>query len=97
MLDFSDTDLRFREKAKIDLALDHFSIQLIGTFDFFNVMNRPSADEVEVFSLYGSPIFCGAVPKHYKDYVSAAIQTISASVTYVYGSLILCRAFPKHY
>jgi outer membrane receptor protein involved in Fe transport len=42
------------------------------TFDAFNLLNRPNADEI--FSVYGSPIFCGPVPMHYKDASSLAIQ-----------------------
>jgi hypothetical protein len=46
-------------------------------FDAFNVLNRPNVDEV--FSVYGSPIFCGAVPTRYKDATSLAIQRGQAS------------------
>jgi hypothetical protein len=49
------------ERVKLDLI-----------FDAFNLLNRPNVDEV--FSVYGSPIFCGAVPQHYKDAASLAIQ-----------------------
>jgi outer membrane receptor protein involved in Fe transport len=47
-------------------------VRLNLTFDAFNLLNRPNVDEV--FSIYGSPIFCGAVPKGYKDATSVAIQ-----------------------
>jgi len=46
-------------------------------FDAFNVLNRPNVDEV--FSVYGSPVFCGAVPQQYKDAASGAIQQGAAS------------------
>jgi outer membrane receptor protein involved in Fe transport len=42
-------------------------------FDAFNLFNRPNVDEV--FSVYGSPIFCGAVPTRYRDAASNAIQS----------------------
>jgi hypothetical protein len=41
-------------------------------FDAFNALNRPNVDEV--FSVYGSPIPCGALPQHYKDKASLAVQ-----------------------
>ena len=41
-------------------------------FDAFNLFNRDNVDEV--FSVYGSPVFCGEVPEHYKDDASKAIQ-----------------------
>jgi len=47
-------------------------VRLNLVFDAFNLLNRPNVDEV--FSIYGSPIFCGAVPKGYKDATSVAIQ-----------------------
>ena len=47
-------------------------VKLNLVFDAFNLLNRPNVDEV--FSIYGSPIFCGAVPKGYKDATSVAIQ-----------------------
>src|SRR5215470_15240824 len=47
-------------------------VKLNIVFDAFNLLNRPNVDEV--FSIYGSPIFCGAVPKSYKDATSVAIQ-----------------------
>ena len=48
-------------------------------FDAFNVLNRANIDEV--FSVYGSPIFCGAIPTHYKDAASIAIQQSAAAAT----------------
>jgi hypothetical protein len=60
-----------------DLRISRFfqineRVRLDMIFDAFNVLNRPNVDEV--FSVYGSPIFCGAVPSHYKDSASTAIQ-----------------------
>ncbi|HKV38757.1 MAG TPA: TonB-dependent receptor [Blastocatellia bacterium] len=49
---------------------EHTRLDLI--FDAFNVFNRPNVDEI--FSVYGSPILCGATPMHYKDPASLAIQ-----------------------
>ena len=45
--------------------------------DVFNVFNRPNVDEVG--SVYGSPIFCGAIPRHYKDAASLAIGSGGAA------------------
>jgi hypothetical protein len=45
-------------------------------FDAFNLLNRPNVDEI--FSVYGSPIFCGAQPQHYKDAASLAVQAGTA-------------------
>jgi hypothetical protein len=59
---------QFREHMRIDL-----------TMDAFNVFNRPNVDEVNY--IYGSPAFCGAVPQHYKDATTRAIQNSSASVS----------------
>jgi hypothetical protein len=47
-------------------------VRLDFIFDAFNLLNRSNVDEV--FSVYGSPIFCGAQPQHYKDAASLAIQ-----------------------
>jgi outer membrane receptor protein involved in Fe transport len=52
---------QIRENIRFDLM-----------FDAFNLFNRPNVDEV--FSVYGSPIFCGAVPAQYRDSASLAIQ-----------------------
>ena len=41
-------------------------------FDAFNVLNRQNVDEV--FSVYGSPIFCGPVPQHFGDIASVQAQ-----------------------
>jgi outer membrane receptor protein involved in Fe transport len=53
-------------------------LRLDLTVDAFNVLNRPNVDEVN--SIYGSPVFCGAVPQHYKDATTLAIQGGAASV-----------------
>jgi hypothetical protein len=60
-----------------DLRLSRFfqikeGMKLDLIFDAFNVLNRPNVDEV--FSVYGSPILCGTVPRHYKDAASLAIE-----------------------
>ncbi|MGD0957616.1 MAG: carboxypeptidase regulatory-like domain-containing protein [Candidatus Acidiferrales bacterium] len=52
---------QLREGLKLDLSVDAF-----------NVLNRPNVDEVT--SVYGSPVFCGAIPKHYRDATTLAIQ-----------------------
>jgi hypothetical protein len=57
---------QFTEKVRLNLI-----------FEVFNVLNRPNVDEV--LSVYGSPIFCGSVPRHYKDSVSRAIQAGTAA------------------
>ena len=57
-----------RERYRLDLM-----------FDAFNVLNRPNVDEVT--SVYGSPIFCGPIPQHYKDATTMAIQHGAASVS----------------
>ncbi|MGC1477100.1 MAG: TonB-dependent receptor, partial [Terriglobales bacterium] len=65
------------ERAQMELA-----------FDAFNVLNRPNVDEVT--SVYGSPVFCGAtpaIPRHYKDTVSQAIQAQSGSMSCPNGGI----------
>ena len=54
------------ERMKVDLM-----------FDAFNVLNRQNIDEV--FSVYGSPIFCGAVPQRFGDAASLAAQAGQAT------------------
>lgn len=49
---------RFREHQQIEAAVDAF-----------NLLNRPNVNEVT--SVYGAPIFLGAVPNHYKDGVTS--------------------------
>ncbi len=70
-----DWDLRVARAIHLS---DRRQVEL--AFDAFNVFNRPNVDEVT--SVYGSPVFCGAspaIPGHYKDAVSRAIQAQSAS------------------
>jgi hypothetical protein len=43
-------------------------------FDAFNVFNRQNVDEVTSVYGGGTPDFCGAVPMHYNDAASLAIQ-----------------------
>ncbi|MGA7448346.1 MAG: TonB-dependent receptor [Terriglobales bacterium] len=50
--------------------------------DAFNLLNHPNIDEVS--SVYGSPAFCGAapaIPRHYNDATTLAIQRGAASVS----------------
>jgi hypothetical protein len=54
---------------------EHMTLELM--LDVFNVFNRPNVDEVG--SVYGSPIFCGAIPGHYKDATSLAIGSGGAA------------------
>jgi outer membrane receptor protein involved in Fe transport len=58
---------KLREHMRLELAVDAF-----------NVFNRPNVDEVT--SVYGSPVFCGAIPRSYKDATTLAIQQSAASV-----------------
>jgi len=55
---------------------EHMTLNL--SMDVFNVFNRPNVDEVS--SVYGSPVFCGAIPRNYKDTASLAIGAGSASM-----------------
>ncbi|MGO9589771.1 MAG: TonB-dependent receptor domain-containing protein [Candidatus Acidiferrales bacterium] len=55
---------------------EKFSLE--AAVDAFNALNRANVDEVT--SVYGSPVFCGAIPKHYNDATSLAIQTGAGSV-----------------
>ena len=71
----------------LDLRLSrHFQVRehvrLDFTVDAFNLLNRPNVDEVS--SIYGSPAFCGAtpaIPQHYNDATTLAIQRSDASVS----------------
>ncbi|MGA7567590.1 MAG: TonB-dependent receptor [Terriglobales bacterium] len=50
--------------------------------DSFNLLNHPNVDEVSY--VYGSPAFCGAspaIPKHYNDATTRAIQAQDPSVS----------------
>ena len=53
-------------------------LRLDLTMDAFNLLNRQNIDEVS--SIYGSPLFCGAVPQHYNDATTLAIQRGASSV-----------------
>jgi hypothetical protein len=78
-----DWDLRVARAIHLS---DRRQVEL--AFDAFNVFNRPNVDEVT--SVYGSPVFCGAtpaIPGHYKDAVSRAIQTQSASTACPNGGI----------
>lgn len=55
---------------------EKFSLE--AAVDAFNALNRANVDEVT--SVYGSPVFCGAIPKHYNDATSLAIQGGAGSV-----------------
>ena len=65
-----------RENMKLELAVDAF-----------NALNRANVDEVT--SVYGSPVFCGAIPRHYRDATSLAIQSGAASVACPNGGIPL--------
>ncbi len=63
-------------------------VQAQFAFDAFNLFNRPNVDEVT--SVYGSPVFCGttpAIPRHYKDGVSRAVQAQSGSMACPNGGI----------
>ncbi len=64
------------ERMKLDLSVDAF-----------NLLNRPNVDEVT--SVYGSPVFCGAIPRSYRDSVSRAIQAQAASAACPNGGIAL--------
>ena len=64
-------NFRVGEGKRLDFAVDAF-----------NLFNHPNIDEVS--SVYGSPAFCGAspaIPKHYNDATTLAIQRGDASVS----------------
>jgi outer membrane receptor protein involved in Fe transport len=67
-------DLRLSRYFKLS---EHMRLDL--TVDAFNVLNRPNVDEVNY--IYGSPAFCGAVPQHYKDATTRAIEQGASSVS----------------
>ena len=60
-------DLRLSRYFQIS---ERYRVDLM--FDAFNVLNRQNLDEV--FSVYGSPIFCGAVPQRFGDTASRTAQ-----------------------
>jgi Carboxypeptidase regulatory-like domain/TonB dependent receptor len=66
-------DLRLSRVFKFS---DKYS--LVAAVDAFNLLNRANIDQV--FSVYGSPVFCGAIPRRYNDAVTRAIHAGSASV-----------------
>jgi hypothetical protein len=61
-------EIQISERLKLNLSMDAF-----------DVLNRQNIDEVN--SIYGSPAFCGAVPQHYHDANTLAIETQSAPVS----------------
>lgn len=63
-----------RENVKLALAVDAF-----------NVLNRANIDQV--YSIYGSPVFCGGIPKHYNDALSRDIQAASSAVACPSGGI----------
>ncbi|MGH9686881.1 MAG: TonB-dependent receptor domain-containing protein [Candidatus Acidiferrales bacterium] len=68
--------IAIRENLRVELAVDAF-----------NVLNRPNVDQV--YAIYGSPVFCGAIPKHFNDAVSREIQAGSAAVSCPVGNISL--------
>jgi len=56
-------------------------MRLAFMFDSFNVLNRQNIDEV--FSVYGSPVFCGPVPQRFGDAVSLQAQAGQAACNFV--------------
>jgi hypothetical protein len=61
-------------------------MQMNLAFDAFNFLNRANVDEVT--SVYGSPVFCGgAVPGHYNDSITRAIQQGAASTACPTGDI----------
>jgi Carboxypeptidase regulatory-like domain/TonB dependent receptor-like, beta-barrel len=53
-------------------------MSLVAAVDAFNLLNRANVDQV--LSIYGSPVFCGAIPHSYNDAVTRAIQAGSSAV-----------------
>jgi hypothetical protein len=54
---------KVKENARLEFAVDAF-----------NMFNRPNVDEVT--SVYGTYLFCGGIPVHYKDANSLAIERV---------------------
>ncbi len=75
-----DWDLRVTRNVHINERLT-----LVAAFDVFNLLNRANYDEVT--SVYGSPVFCGGVPRHYNDALTRAIQQGSSSVACPVGNV----------
>jgi hypothetical protein len=63
------------------------NLRLALAVDAFNVLNHPNVDQV--YSIYNSPVFCGAIPRHYNDATSRAIQAGSAAVACPAGNIPL--------
>ena len=64
---------------------EKFSLE--AAVDAFNALNRANVDEVT--SVYGSPVFCGAIPGHYNDATSLAIQAGSESCPQSANGLVI--------
>ncbi len=60
-------------------------MSLVAAVDAFNILNRSNVDQV--YSVYGSPVFCGPIPLHYRDATSRAIQAGLGSVSCPLGTL----------
>jgi hypothetical protein len=60
-------------------------VQVNLAFDAFNLLNRPNVDEVT--SVYGAPVPCGAIPQHYNDATTRAIQQGAASTACPVGDV----------
>lgn len=61
------------------------NVRLALAVDAFNVLNRPNVDQV--YSIYGSPVLCGAMPRHYNDAVSHEIEAGSSAVACPNGGI----------
>ncbi len=61
------------------------NVRLALAVDAFNVLNRPNVDQV--YSIYGSPVFCGAIPRHYNDLTSREIEAGSSAVACPNGGI----------
>jgi hypothetical protein len=73
-------DLRLARNVHINERLTmNFAV------DAFNLLNRANYDEVT--SVYGSPVFCGGVPRHYNDAMTRAIQQQAGSVACPNGGI----------
>jgi outer membrane receptor protein involved in Fe transport len=75
-----DWDLRLSRNVHIGERL-----QANLAFDAFNLLNRANFDEVT--SVYGSPVFCGAIPEHYNDATTKAIQQGASSASCPVGNV----------
>jgi hypothetical protein len=73
-------DLRVTRNVHINERLT-----MVAAFDAFNLLNRANYDEVT--SVYGSPVFCGAIPLHYNDATTRAIQQQAGSVSCPNGGI----------